>query len=473
MKKSNLFNQLTTKLLTVFTLVVMLTMTIGCGDDDEPTPPQLDDIVTLASGNGDLSILVEALTKFPDLVTTLSGNGSFTVFAPNDDAFTALLSAIGQDDLDDIPEDVLRRVLEYHVIAGAALRSTDLTDGQTAATVLGENVTVGISGTTVTINSSQVVGANVEADNGIVHVINSVLIPNLEGQIVGTIVAPAYFNKDFTTLIAAVNAADADILSVLLGNGPSGNGLTLFAPTNAAFEAAGITTLPDAATLTAVLQYHVLDDEVTAMELPSGSATIESLNGDFYLSNNGANGVFINGTTEVTTTDVQGSNGVVHIIDRTLLPPSQTIAEIVTDLTNGTPAEFTQLLAAVARTDGEATDLLAAISNPGDLTVFAPTDAAFQALLDTNPDWDTVDDIEIGLLTAVLQHHVVGARVFSTDLSDGMVGTLNQNITIDATNLQISDAAGSDPANINASLVNILGTNGVIHVIDRVLLPAD
>ena len=152
---------------------------------------------------------------------------------------------------------------------------------------------------------------------------------------------------------------------------------------------------------------------------------------------------------------------------------SQTIAQIVTDLTNGDPAEFTALLAALARTDGEMVDLLAAVSDPGDLTVFAPTDAAFQALLDTNGDWNTVDDIPLDVLTAVLQHHVIGAgRVFSTDLESGAATTLNQDVTIDAENLTVTGASSNDnEANIVTSSVNILATNGVIHVIDAVLVP--
>ncbi|MDH3711995.1 MAG: fasciclin domain-containing protein [Cyclobacteriaceae bacterium] len=326
-------------------LGVMFLIVVTSCDDDEPAPPAMpDDIVTIAQGNSDLTSLVAALTKFPDLVNTLSGAGTFTVFAPTNAAFDALLSVIGQTSIDDVPEDVLKDILEYHVIATAALQSTDLSDGQTAGTVNGADVTVTINNG-VFINQAQVTTADVEASNGFVHIVDAVLVPQDILDIVGTIVAPAYFNKDFSTLIAAVNAADEDILSVLLGNGPSGNGLTLFAPNNAAFEAAGITALPDAATLSAVLKYHVLDATVGSGDLPSGSAAIASLNGDFYLSNVAA-GVFINGGTQVTATDITGSNGVVHLIDKTLLPPSQNIAEIVSASAAADPAEFTLLLAA-------------------------------------------------------------------------------------------------------------------------------
>ncbi len=451
-------------------LGVMFLIVVTSCDDDEPAPPAMpDDIVTIAQGNSDLTSLVAALTKFPDLVNTLSGSGTFTVFAPTNAAFDALLGVIGQTSIDDVPEDVLKDILEYHVIATAALQSTDLSDGQTAGTVNGADVTVTINNG-VFINQAQVTTADVEASNGFVHIVNAVLVPQDILDIVGTIVAPAFFNKDFSTLIAAVNAADEDILSVLLGNGPSGNGLTLFAPNNAAFEAAGITALPDAATLSAVLKYHVLDATVGSGDLPSGSAAIASLNGDFYLSNVAA-GVFINGGTQVTATDITGSNGVVHLINKTLLPPSQNIAEIVSATAAADPAEFTLLLAAL-----ETAGLTSTFTGDGPFTVFAPTDAAFQAA--GFADVAAVEAADPNTLAAILTHHVVeaSARVFSPDLTDEQViGMLNsQDVTVDLDNLTIQDAAGSTPpAGLVADQLNILATNGAIHVINKVLLPND
>ncbi|XOV94446.1 MAG: fasciclin domain-containing protein [Bacteroidota bacterium] len=428
-----------------------------------------DNIVSVASGAESLSTLVTALSLFPDLVETLQGNGPFTVFAPTNEAFAGLLAAIGQTDLNDIPESVVRTILEYHVISGAKVLSTDLTNGQTATTVSGEDITVSLDGG-VFISGAAVSTADVGALNGVVHIVDDVMVPPSILPVVGTIVAPAYFNKDFSTLIAAVTAADEDILSVLLGEG-TGNGLTLFAPTNAAFEAAGITELPDGATLSAVLKYHVVDGTIMAADLPTtgvGATEIESLGGMFYLTNKGTgDGVFINGKTEVVMTNIEGSNGVVHVIDQTILPPSNNVVEIAQSFD---PDEFTQLVAAVARTQGQDPDLLAALSGEGDFTVFAPTDAAFEALLDTDASWNSVNDIPLATLTAVLQHHVIATpRVFSTDLASGAVTTLNGDITINADNGTITDGSGA-VANLTET-VNVLGTNGVIHVIDKVLLP--
>ncbi len=430
--------------------------------------PETRSIVEIASETPSLSILVEALSLFPDLVDLLNTDGTNTVFAPDNDAFVALLGAIGQSELSDVPESVIRNILEYHVITTGVIASTDLSDGQMATTASGEEITVVIDGNGVFISGSQVMTADIAASNGIIHLMKDVMVPPSIAPIVGTIVAPAYFNVNFTTLIAAVQAADPSILTTLLGNGPSDQGLTLFAPTNAAFEAAGITSLPDEATLNAVLTYHVIDGTVMAADLPTTAAAapekIGSLGGDFYLSNKGE-GVFINGSTQVVNTDIEGSNGVVHVIDRTLLPPSQTVVDIAVALSQAEDAEFTTLVALL--TDPAQSAVLAAITGDGPYTVFAPTDAAFAEISDVT---GTLTDAQI---SEVLKYHVVGAQVYSTDLEDGLNPATfnNQTITINlGDSVTISDM---DDMNMDATVigVNVNGTNGVIHVIDKVLIP--
>jgi transforming growth factor-beta-induced protein len=161
----------------------------------------------------------------------------------------------------------------------------------------------------------------------------------------------------------------------------------------------------------------------------------------------------------------------VHVINRTLVPPTKTIAEIVVESTQASSPQFTQLLAALARTDGQgANDLLAAVSaSTGDLTVFAPTDAAFQALY-TALNVDNVNQIDLATLIAVLKKHVVASRVFSTDLVSGSVPTLNGNVTVNTSDLTVIGGSG-EASKLQASLLNIKGKNGVIHVIDKVILP--
>ncbi len=411
---------------------------------------------------------MEALTLFPDLVTLLSADGNNTVFAPDNDAFVALLGAVGQTQLSDIPESVIRDILTYHVITGANIASTDLTDGQTATTASGEDVTIAINTDGVFISDAQVIEADIEANNGIIHIVKNVMVPPSIAPIVGTIVAPAYFNVNFTTLIAAVLAADPSVLTTLLGNGTSNEGLTLFAPTNDAFVAAGITELPNQETLNAVLTYHVIDGTIMASGLPATAvaapAKITTLGGDFYLSNNGG-GVYINGSTQVTATDISGSNGVVHVIDRMLLPPSETVVNIAVALSTAEDAEFTTLVALL--TDPAQSAVLTAITGDGPYTIFAPTDAAFAEIVGVT---STLTDAQI---SEVLKYHVIAAQVYSTDLADGLspATVKAQTLTINVgDNVTITD---KDDTNMDATVtdVNINGTNGVIHVIDKVLIP--
>jgi transforming growth factor-beta-induced protein len=461
--------RLSVRSLAAVILLALCLVSVSCDDDDAPAPTQ--NIVQVAQGNSDLTTLVAALTKFPDLVSTLSGPGTFTVFAPSNQAFTNLLAAIGQTSLNDVPEDVLKKILQYHVV-GATVKSNELTAGN-VNTVANENIAVTLN--PLKLNASvNVTTADVLTTNGVVHIVDAVLVNPSILPIVGTIVAPAYFNKNFTTLIAAVNAASPAILTTLLSSSKK----TLLAPTNAAFIAAGITTLPNRATLDAVLTYHVINSEVRAANLPTNTAPtnseITTLGGKLYLSNRGignATGLVFNGTTKVSQIDITGSNGVVHVIDRTLLPPTQTIAQIATASSMANPPQFTKLLQALSRT--EASGLLAVAGNAtANITLFAPTDAAFVA---SGIDLATVSG---ATLVAVLQKHIITSpttatgRVFSSDLVTGNVTTLNGNIAINATALTVT--SGGVVANILATtpgLVNVLGTNGVIHTIDKVLLP--
>jgi len=451
-----------------------------------PDPAPTKSIVEIASETPSLSILVEALTMFPDLVSALSTDGSYTVFAPTNDAFTALLGVIGQASLTDIPESVIERLLKYHVISGTSLMSTDLSDGQMAATILSadDKITVGITGSTVKINGASVTTANVEATNGIVHIVDAVLVPDLELSIVNTIVEPAYFNKNFSILTEAV--VTANLLGTLTNASAS---LTLFAPDNAAFEDAGITSLTGltAEDLAPILTYHVIGSEVFGDGLPATGSAVTTLGGDFYLSIND-NGVFINGLSKVTVATLSGGaldydNGVVHLINRTLKPPVNNIVEIAVAASQASEgAEFGQLVAALSavENDGTTDNLITILSGDGPYTVFAPTDAAFASLYASAGVADfnaLVDATSIGTVEAVLKYHVVGARVFSSDLpnlASNVVATLGGDITLNLGTLTITatdSALGLGLPDATIVSTDIMGTNGVIHVINEVLLP--
>ena len=431
-------------------------------------------IVQVAQSEPSLSILVSALSKFPDLVTTLSGTGQFTVFAPTNDAFTALLGAVGQTNLNDIPESVLKSLLQYHVLTSGAVLSTQLTAGS-VATAGSESIAVTTSGGIRINGTTKVVMADVKTSNGVVHIVDQVLVPPTIARFVNTVVEPAYFNKNFSTLVAAVTAASPSIMETLL----SSTKKTLFAPTNDAFAAAGMTSLPSRAVLHAVLAYHVIGSEVKASQLPAlaapSNSAITTLGGLFYLSNRGSNGVFINGTTRVVATDIMADNGVVHVIDRTLLPPSQTIAQIATALsTASSGSEFKQLVAALTRVPAL---LNAAASTGSNLTVFAPTDAAFNDLYKAL-GVAGINDINLTTLTAVLQHHIISSpttatgRVFSRDLVTASVPALSGSLNINATSGTVTSGSGTVATiSSNSALINVLGTNGVVHTINKVLVP--
>lgn len=452
-------------------LFIGLILVTSCSNDDDNSTEFVptNSIVELAQAQPELSSLVAALVKYPDLVSLLSNDGAYTVFAPNNDAFADLLSAIGQPSIDDIPEDVLKSVLQHHVYVSGALAANQVTSG-TLTMAGGESVEVVADENGVTVGNATVIAVNGFGTNGVVHIVDSVIVPPSILPIVGTIVAPAYFNKNFTTLIDAVLAADPSILELLLSNGPSDNGLTLFAPTNDAFAAAGITDVNGA---DAILAYHVIDGTVMQSMLPDSgiaAAEVPTLGGNIYITNAGGP-VSINGTTSVIATDITGSNGVVHVIDKTLVPPTNTINDIVASLAGGNPAEFTMLAAALGRAG-----LGDTFGTAGPFTVFAPTDAAFMAA--GFPDVASIEAADPETLAGILTHHVVQPNVyiFSTDLTDDLEAPMlnGQNVTIDLDTLTIQDAGGSPtPAGLVPELLNVHATNGVVHVIDSVLLPAD
>lgn len=426
-------------------------------------------IVEAAVATPDLSILVSLLEKYPAVVDALSDEtGTFTVFAPTNAAFAELLGVIGQASADDIPEDVLLSILQYHVLA-SEVYAENLSDGLTATTLNMEDIMVAADGNSFTISGAAINTADVMTSNGVVHIMDNVLVPPSSAMFVNTIVEPAYFNKNFTTLVAAVKAASPAILDALL----TADGYTLFAPTNDAFAAAGITELPDQATLDAVLTYHLVQGVVMSSGLPAtdvaAPAAITTFGGsDFYLTNKG-DGVFINGNTQVTVVDIdpaasgsKAMDNVVHVINRTLIPPTQDIVAIA--IAGG----FTELAAALTEAG-----LVSTLQGDGPFTVFAPTDLAFDALyelLEVNGP-EQVDDT---LLEAVLLYHVLGLRAFSTDLEDQLmpttVGGSTFTINVSESGVSISDGGSSTDASVTG--FNVLGTNGVIHIIDKVLLPA-
>jgi transforming growth factor-beta-induced protein len=418
-----------------------------------------------AIATSELSTLVSILSLpgLSDILAAASDDDAeITVFAPTNDAFAAVLTALGLTSINEIPESVLLDIVTYHIVGAAAL-STDL-EATTYETLNGESVTVDLS-SGVRVNEASVSSADIEVSNGVVHIIDGVLLPSLYASALGTIAEVPLFRKDYSTLTAAL--VKAELVETLLGAGP----FTVFAPNNAAFESAGITSL-DGLTkedLTPILLYHVVGAKVLSSGLPSDGVvtTLNSDGGDKFFLSLGET-VYINGSSMITGVDIEKSNGVIHTIDKTLMPPTQTVVEIAAALSQADEnPEFTTLVGLLTSTPQEA--VLNAISDEdGSFTIFAPTDAAFDEISAVTA---TLTDAQV---STVLSYHVIADRIYSTDLTDGVmpntVADQTLAVNIDEGTVTIAD---KDDTNVDATViqVNVNGVNGVIHVIDKVLIP--
>ena len=477
-------------------LALTLLFAVGCNNDDDNndiTEPPVEElsIYETAVATDDLSSLVAALDA-SGLNTTLDGDGDFTVFAPTNDAFADLLTALELESLDQIDAATLEAVLTYHVIASARVESSQITNEQTAVTVNGESLTFltdnGVQIIDGTNDLTNVTTADIAASNGIIHIVDKVLLPAAVADAVGvgrTSIADAAEAAGFTSLLAAAEAAGlSEVLDSPLTD------VTVFAPTNDAFAAfleannfASVDDIP-VDVLQNVLLNHAVMGSVLSSDIQKGYVNTlgayptDDVENPAFLSmylNNDA-GVQINGgpdngganvvtTTPGETFDIETDNGVIHVVDAVIaLPTIATFA--VADADN-----FSQLAGALTA-DGQPdfVGVLSDIENENaPFTVFAPVNAAFEALPEV-PSGDA--------LTAVLNHHVVpGANVRSTDLEDGAneVTTLNGDIvtvTLPATQGGIADITDGSGETGSVIVVDVQAINGVVHAIDKVLIPA-
>jgi len=289
------------------------------GDEMAEDMPKLS-IAEIAAGDENFSTLVTALDA-ADLVGTLASDGAFTVFAPTNAAFDAL-----GDTLNDVLADseLLTKVLLYHVVDGKVLSPDALAlAGSEVETLSGDKIALSVEGPHLYINNAMVTAVDIEASNGVIHVIDAVLLPPTEmaddmGEELGTIVDIAVSDERFTTLVAALQQAD------LVGTLAEEGNFTVFAPTNDAFAALGSdldAVLADNELLTKVLLYHVLDGAVmseTAITLDGQE--VATLSGDSFGISLRDGNLYINDSM-VIIADLEASNGVIHVIDAVLLPP--------------------------------------------------------------------------------------------------------------------------------------------------------
>ncbi len=466
---------------TVLPFMVFFTL-IACSNDDDnnntPPPAEESNIVETAQATPELSILVDAVVK-ADLAATLSSDGPFTVFAPTNAAFADLLAGLdGYNSLDDFDTpaeiDLLTTILTYHVISGEIM-AADLTDGAMPETVQGETVEVDLDGGAKLIDATDtpanITTTDIETTNGVVHLIDKVLLPEgVWDELNPTIADFVAGNPDYSSLLAALEVAD------LTGALDSDDvNYTVFAPNNDAFDTFlsdnGFATLGDVPVdvLTQVLLNHVIGMEAFSGDLTttyiSTLATEPTSENNLSMYINTDSGVKINGISSVTTADINVRNGVIHAVDEVIGLPT-----VVTFAT--ADPTFETLVAALTREDSFTyVETLSSIDgDPDPFTVFAPTNVAFADLL-TELSAASLDDIATSTLEATLNHHVVvGTNVLSTMLSDDMTistigGDITANITGGATLTDANDRVS------NIIVVDVQAWNGVIHAIDKVILP--
>nr|WP_299066782.1 fasciclin domain-containing protein [uncultured Allomuricauda sp.] len=466
--------------LSKITLLIFVFIFTSCSDDDnDPIPPvEGDNIVETAIDTADLSSLVSALQKADesannDLVSALSGDGPFTVFAPTNAAFADLFAQLdGFSSLNDFStealQDILATILKYHVISGTAALSTDLTNGQTLTTLQGSTVEVSTDGgvfiSDATSSDAQVTTPNVETENGVVHIINKVLLPQaILDELADIILLPitdiAIGNENLESLVAALVAANGDLPTVLRGEGP----FTVLAPTDEAFTAfldgAELGDIP-VETLTNVLLNHVISGALFEGDLNMLGAgyakTLAVGAGDENISIyfDALDGVTLNGVSTVSTPDVKALNGVVHIVNAVIDVPN------IVDHALANP-NLTSLVAAL--TDGGNTTFTDLLSDEEeDFTVFAPVNTAFDAFMNPNSN-----DIN-----AILANHVIaGAAAFSGGLSNSYVNTVAEFDTDENLSLYIN--TDDDKVTLNGvsevAIADIVASNGVIHAVDAVI----
>ena len=493
--------------MTMLVIASLLASPVVVADDTQ-------DIPTNAQNTGAHDSLVAALSH-AGLVSALQADGPFTVFAPTDDAFAAAGIDLSTFDTDE-ENATLSDILLYHVVSGA-VASSDVTDGMSAEALNGDDLTFTVSDGSVMVNDATVTSADVMASNGIIHVIDTVLMPPAD---LGDIPTVAQGTGIHTSLVAAV--VQAELLTTLQSDGP----FTVFAPTDDAFAAAGIDLAAldneeGKATLTDILLYHVVSGAVPSSAVTDGMSAA-AVNGD-DLSFAVGEGVMVN-DANVVLADVPASNGVIHVIDKVLMPPADVTEEdgdicynMVTH-TVAAGASFAECMAyayyedyemngqtftgcyntvthtftMVSQAECEAymwtpavdiamtasattihnslvaalaqAELVATLQGDGPFTVFAPTDDAFAA---AGIDLAALDNEEgKATLTDILLYHVVSGAVPSSAVTDGMSAA-----AVNGDDLSFAVGEGVMVNDANVVLADVPASNGVIHVIDKVLMP--
>ena len=421
-----------------------------------------------AVDNGSFTTLVAALQATGLDATLSSTDSKFTVFAPTDAAFALL----GDDAINGLlaDTDTLSDILTYHVIASEVNASAAVASaGGQVEMVNGDMIGLSLDGDNLLVNTATVISTDIETSNGIIHVIDAVLMPPVDkGMPTMNIVETAVAAGSFTTLVAALQATDLD--TALADETKS---FSVFAPTDEAFAMVGENMLAaliaNPEILSSILLQHVVGAEVSSVAAYTlNGMEAETLSGAMLpITINSETDSLMFGGANVVMKDIYTTNGVIHVIDMVIvgdveLPaPAMSIVDVAVD--NGS---FTTLAAAL-----QATGLDSVLANlDEEYTVFAPTDAAFSLL-----GQDTIDALlnDVDALTDILLYHVVADATVLADAAIGIANSDNKMVTMANEQMStLSLAEGNLFINKSAvSTPNVMAFNGVIHVVDQVILP--
>lgn len=409
------------------------------------------DVVDTAIKAGSFKTLVKVV-QAADLVHALKAPGPITVFAPTDEAFSRLPSETIHSLLQPENRDQLKKILTFHVLPGK-IRSSDLVSTGSAVTLNGKNLQLSLI-----VNEARITKADIECSNGIIHVIDRVMLPS-ENNTVSypktNILGVAKAAGQFSTLLAAVQAAGLE--GALNGEGP----FTVFAPTDKAFAALPKSTLEHLLTpegksqLQKILTYHVAAGEITRENANRMQAAGTLSGSDLHFSSQGDH--FMVEKAKILKENIYCHNGIIHVIDAVMLPPENNDSRYQSIVgTAQTAGSFDTLVTAV-----QTAGLVEALSGKGPFTVFAPTDEAFDKLPKSTVK-HLLSPAGRSDLQAILKYHVVPGQVLSGDLLKVRSAQSLQGQPLHF-NLMVNDA--------NVIRKDIKCTNGVIHVIDKVVLP--
>ena len=424
-------------------------------------------IVEIAQSNGNFETLITALEAAGLDAVLADESADFTVFAPTDAAFAALPEGTLEALLADT--DMLADVLLYHVITDNVVGSATALSlaGNTQVMANDQKLAITVRGDALYLNESVVIDTDIEASNGVIHVIDAVLTPVGIGEPEGSIVDIALASPDLTTLVAALQAAN--LVTTLADESAE---FTVFAPTDQAFAQLGEDAinalLGDIDALTDVLLYHVIAgssvDSIDATALfgeAVAMANEESVNVDIREGS-----LFIN-DSQVIIRDVPATNGIIHVIDTVLLPESDAAATptgTIVDIAVADP-QFSTLVTAL-----QAADLVPALADETAVfTVFAPTNDAFAALGE-----ETINNLlaDIPTLANILTYHVLADQAVDAATAISLDGSDVEMLNGSTVSISVQD----DVLFINDSAVivaDVMAANGIIHVIDAVLTPSD